>query len=128
MPDQLRHERRPPATIDEYLAKVPAVQRDVLQRLRELIRRLAPQATETIGYGMPGFKLDGRGLVWFAAWKSHCSIYPLTDSFLEAEAEALRPYRRTKGSVHFTPDAPLPDDLVERLVLARVADIERGGR
>ena len=82
---------------------------------------------ETISYGMPVFKLHGRGLLWFAGWKAHCSIYPLTNTFLEAHADALKGCRRTKGSLHFTPEAPLPEALVERLVLDRLADLEGGG-
>jgi uncharacterized protein YdhG (YjbR/CyaY superfamily) len=113
--------------IDAYLATLPADQREALQRLRSQVARLVPNAVETISYGMPAFRLHGRGLVWYAGWKSHCSIYPLTDSFLEAHAEALKGYRRTKGSLHFTPDSPLPEDLVERLVEERLADLETGG-
>lgn len=86
-----------------------------------------PDAVETISYGMPAFKLHGRALLWFAAWKAHCSIYPLTDTFLEAHAEELRGYRRTKGSLHFTPEAPLPDALVESLVRERLANLEGRG-
>jgi uncharacterized protein YdhG (YjbR/CyaY superfamily) len=113
--------------IDAYLATLPADQREALQRLRAQIARLVPDAEETISYGMPAFKLRGRAVVWFAAWKAHCSLYPLTGTFLEAHADALKGYRRTKGSLHFTPDHPLPQALVERLVRARLADLEGGG-
>lgn len=114
------------ATIDEYMAGVPDDMRAALQRLRAQIHELVPDATETISYGLPAFKLDGRALVWFAAWKAHCSMYPLTDTFMEAHAGELKGYRRTKGSVHFTPEAPLPPPLVARLVRARLADLEDG--
>jgi uncharacterized protein YdhG (YjbR/CyaY superfamily) len=113
--------------IDAYLGTLPADQHGALQRLRAQIHRLVPDAEETISYGMPAFKLHGRAVVWFAAWKAHCSIYPLTGTFLEAHADALKPYGRTKGSLHFTPDDPLPEALVERLVQARLADLEAGG-
>jgi uncharacterized protein YdhG (YjbR/CyaY superfamily) len=113
--------------IDAYLAKLPADQAKALERLRRQIGRLLPGATETISYGMPAFALDGRTIVWFAGWKAHLSIYPLTDSFLKAHAEELTGYGRTKGSLHFTPRQPLPEALVERLVLDRLADLERGG-
>jgi uncharacterized protein YdhG (YjbR/CyaY superfamily) len=115
------------SAIDAYLATLPADQHEALQRLRAQIARLVPDAVETISYGMPAFKLHGRALVWFAAWKTHCSIYPLTDTFLEAHADALKGYRRTKGSLHFTPEAPLPEALVEHLVRERLAGLE-GGR
>jgi len=112
--------------IDAYLATLPADQREVLQRLRAQVNRLVPDAVETISYGMPTFKLDGRGLLWFAGWKAHCSIYPLTDTFLAAHADELKGYGRTKGSLHFTPEARLPESLVERMVRARLADLEAG--
>lgn len=111
------------ATIDAYLAKLPTDQREALQRVRNLVARLVPEAEESISYGLPTFKLHGRSVLWFAAWKRHCSVYPLTDSFAAANAAALRRYRRTRGSLHFTTEAPLPEDLVERLVQARLADL-----
>jgi uncharacterized protein YdhG (YjbR/CyaY superfamily) len=113
--------------IDAYLATLPADQHEALQRLRAQIARLVPDAEETISYGMPAFKLRGRAVVWFAAWKAHCSIYPLTGTFLVAHADALKGYRRTRGSLHFTPDHPVPQALVERLVRARLTDLEGGG-
>ena len=112
-----------PESIDAYLADVPADQRDALQALRAQVRRLIPDAEEAISYGMPAFQLGGRTVVWFAAWKDHCSVYPLTDSFLADHADELTPFGRTKGSLHFTPEAPLPDGLVEQLVTARLADL-----
>jgi len=114
--------------IDAYLATLPASQRDALQHLRSQILQLAPDAVETISYGMPTLKLRGRPLVSFAGWKAHCSIYPLTGTLLDAHADALKGYARTKGSVHFTPEQPLPDALVEALILARLADLAEGRR
>ena len=116
-----------PDSIDAYLAPLPKDQRDALQRVRVQVARLVPAAVETISYGIATFKLNGRALLWFAAWKAHCRIYPLTASVLQAHADELKPYRRTKGSLHFTPTAPLPDALLENLIEARLADLE-GGR
>ena len=112
--------------IDAYLAALPPDQRQALHRLRAQIARLVPDAVEAISYGMPAFKVNGSGLIWFAGWKAHCSIYPLTGEFLEANADALKGYGRTKGSLHFTTTTPLPEALVERMVRARLADLERG--
>jgi uncharacterized protein YdhG (YjbR/CyaY superfamily) len=112
--------------IDAYLVALPADQRRALQGVRAPVARLVPDAVETISYGMPAFKLNGRAVVWFAAWKAHCSIYPLTDTFLAANRDALKGFGRTKGSLHFTPEEPLPEALVERLVRARLADLEGG--
>jgi uncharacterized protein YdhG (YjbR/CyaY superfamily) len=116
----------PDSPIDAYLATRPADQREALQRLRGQIARAAPAAVETISYGMPAFKLRGRFLVSYAGWKAHCSIYPLTDAFLKANSEPLKGYGRTKGSLHFTPETPLPPSLVDRLVRERIADLEGG--
>jgi uncharacterized protein YdhG (YjbR/CyaY superfamily) len=113
--------------IDAYLATLPAAQRQILQDLRTQIARVVPDAEETISYGMPTFKLGGRFLVSFAGWKAHCSIYPLTDAFLEAHADDLKGYGRTKGSLHFTPEEPLPEALLKSLIRGRVADLEGGG-
>jgi uncharacterized protein YdhG (YjbR/CyaY superfamily) len=116
------------ARIDAYLATLPPDQREALQHLRDLVRRVVPEAEETMSYGMPAFKLGGRFLVSYAGWKHHCSIYPLTDTFLSAHADELEGYGRTKGSLHFTPDAPLPDAVMTALVQARVADLASGRR
>jgi uncharacterized protein YdhG (YjbR/CyaY superfamily) len=111
------------SSVDGYLATLPAGQRALLERLRAQVARLAPDATETISYGMPTFKLGGRALLWYAGWKAHCSIYPLTDSFSAAHSDALKGYRRTRGSLHFTPDNPLAEPLIAELVRARLADL-----
>jgi uncharacterized protein YdhG (YjbR/CyaY superfamily) len=113
--------------VDAYLATLPADQREALQRLRAQVSRLVPDAVELISYGMPAFKLNGRFLVSFAGWKAHCSIYPLTNTFLAAHKGALQGYGRTKGSLHFTPQAPLPEAMVVSLIRDRVADLERDG-
>ena len=113
--------------IDEYLAALPADQRDALQLLRAQIARAAPDAVETISYGMPTFKLGRHFLVSFAGWKAHCSLYPLTDTFLAAHADELDGFGRTKGSVHFTPARPLPEGTVDELVKARIRDLDAGG-
>ena len=97
----------------------------MLQGVRRRIAALVPAATETISYGMPAFKLDGRFLVSYAGWKKHCSLYPLTDSFLAAHEDELRAFDQTKGSLHFTPDAPLPEALLDALVTARLAEVGR---
>jgi uncharacterized protein YdhG (YjbR/CyaY superfamily) len=117
-----------PSPIDSYLAGLRAEQRDALEHLRAEVGRLVPDATETMSYGLPTFKLNGRALLAYAGWKEHCSIYPMSGEFLEANADVLKGYRRTKGSLHFTPDAPLPDELLADLVRRRVADLESRGR
>ena len=111
--------------VDAYLAALPADQREPLEGVRAAVRRLVPNAEDTISYDMPAFKLDGRFLVSYAGWKRHCSLYPLTDSFLAAHAAELEGFGRTKGSIHFTAAKPLPPDLLDDLIRARVDDVTR---
>ena len=114
--------------IDAYLATLPEPQAGALRHVRDVVSRLAPNAEQKISYGMPAFYVGRRLLVSYAGWKRHCSIYPLTDTFLEAHGEALEGFDQTKGSVHFTPERPLPDPVLEELVRARLADLEAGRR
>ena len=112
---------------DRRLSRQPAGRStQALERVRAELHRLVPDAEESIGYGMPVIKHQGQGVLWFAGWKKHLSIYPLTDSFLAAHEAELDGYERTKGSLHFTPDVPLPSALFEELVKARLADLEAG--
>lgn len=112
--------------INAYLAALPPSQQEALGRVRAELHRLVPDAEESIGYGMPMITRGGQGVLWFAGWKKHCSIYPLTDSFLAAHEAELEGFGRTKGSLHFTPEAPLPPSLFEELVKARLADLDAG--
>lgn len=114
--------------VDEHLAALPAAQRELLQHVREVIARVVPDAEETISYGMPAFSRRGRFFLSYAGWKRHCSIYPLTDEFLAQHRAELEGYGRTKGSLHFTPQRPLPDRLIEELALAEVARAQERNR
>ena len=115
------------ASVDAYLAKLPDDQRDALEWLRAQIRRLVPEAEESISYGMPTVKVGGKALLLYAAWKRHLSLYGLSDAFVAAHARELEGFAGTKGSLHFTPDKPFPEPLVRAMVSSRLADIE-GGR
>jgi len=112
--------------VDAYLAALPADQRVLLEGVRSRIRELVPEAEDTISYDMPAFRLDGRFFVSYASWKRHCSLYPLTDSFLAAHESELAGFGRTKGSIHFTAARPLPPDVFDALIRARVADLRSG--
>ena len=116
----------PDPRVDAYLAALPPGQRELLQHLRELIARVVPDAEETISYDMPSYRRAGRFFLSYAAWKKHCAIYGQNDAFVAAHSRELEGYGRTKGSLHFTPERPLPDALVEELVLARLADRDAG--
>jgi uncharacterized protein YdhG (YjbR/CyaY superfamily) len=109
--------------VDAYLAGLPPEQQRVLGNLRSDVARLAPDAVETISYGMPAFKLDGHFLLSYAGWKRHCSIYPIDDALLERHARSIEGYARTKGSLHFSEGRPLPDALLRDLITSRVREV-----
>ncbi len=103
---------------DEYIATFPKDVKSVMEKLRKAIKEEAPQATETISYQMPTFKLNGN-LVHFAAYKKHIGFYP-TPSAIEAFREKLSSYKTSKGAIQFPLDKSLPIDLVKEMVRFRV--------
>ena len=107
-------------TIDEYIAGFPEHVRDILEKLRRVIREAAPRAEEAMRYGIPTFRLNGN-LVHFAAFRHHIGFYP-TPSAIEAFKEELSSYKQAKGSVQFPIDAPIPYDLVRKIVQYRVEE------
>jgi uncharacterized protein YdhG (YjbR/CyaY superfamily) len=118
---------RPKATtVDEFLSEVPEPQRSALEDLRTTIKAAAPGATELINYGVPMFRLDGRNLVSFAAAKDHCSFYVQSPAVMAAHAAELASFKTSKGTVTFTPDSPIPSELVTKLVKARIAENAKG--
>jgi uncharacterized protein YdhG (YjbR/CyaY superfamily) len=110
------------ATVDEFLGDVPEEQRAALQDLRRVIQAAAPDATEVINYGVPMFKLNGKNLVSFGAAKDHCSFYVQSPAVLEAHAAEVKGFKTSKGTISFTPDRPIPADLVAKLVKARIIE------
>lgn len=110
---------RPPATIDEYLARLTPDKRAALQRLRRTIRAVVPKAEECISYRIPAFRLNGRVLVWFGAATNHCSFYP--GGIVGQFKRELKGYDTSKGTIRFAPDRPLPASVVRKLVKAAAA-------
>jgi uncharacterized protein YdhG (YjbR/CyaY superfamily) len=108
--------------VEAYLASVPELHRAALQHLRQTIAAAAPHATETISYQMPAFRDGKRLLVSYAAFKAHCSLFPMSGAAVEACGEKLAPYVAGKGTLRFDPAAPIPDDLVRRIVAFRLAE------
>lgn len=112
------------AQIDATLAALPAEQRAALQALRQTIAAAAPEAVETISYGMPAFRYHGRALVSYAAFKAHCSLFPMSSALIETHRDELAGFATAKGTLRFTPEHPLPNDLVARIVRERMAQID----
>lgn len=111
-----------PDTVDEYLAGFEGEVRERLDAMRRVVREVAPDAVESMAYGMPAYKLDGKPLVYFAGFARHVGFYA-TPNGHEAFAEEFAAYRQGKGSVQLPLDRPLPLDLVRRVVEFRVASI-----
>ena len=105
--------------IDSYLAAVPQDMKSVLEKLRHNIILAAPEAEEVISYGMPAFKYHGM-LVYFAAFKNHCSFFPASGLLIKEMATELAAYKTSKGTIQFTIDKPLPAALVKKMVKMRV--------
>jgi uncharacterized protein YdhG (YjbR/CyaY superfamily) len=112
-----------PSSVDEYLAAVPEAARAALEKLRKTIRAAAPQATEGISYQMPAFKYRG-ALVAYAAFKDHCSFFPMSSRLIEAHKDELKSFETAKGTIRFQPDKPLPAALVKKIVKERIAENE----
>lgn len=114
----------PAATdVDAYLAALPDAQRVVLESMRRTIRAAAPGASESIAYGMPAYRQEGRFLVSFAAFKAHCSLFPVSEGVREALGAALEPYLAGKGTIRFRVDDPLPVPMVRRIVQVRLVEV-----
>jgi uncharacterized protein YdhG (YjbR/CyaY superfamily) len=111
-----------PTTVDAYLKDLPKDQRAALEGLRKQIKALAPKAVEVISYGVPVFKLDGHPLVSIGAASKHCAFYVMSTTAMKPFTAELKPFKQGKGSIQFTPDAPIPATLVKALVRERIAE------
>ena len=116
----MRTKQTPPKTIDDYIAGFPAEVQEILEKIRSTIRKAAPDAEETINYGIPTFTLNGN-LVHFAGFKNHVGFYP-TPSGIEKFKEELSAYEGAKGSVQFPLDKRMPFGLISKIVKFRVKE------
>jgi len=98
--------------VDEYIAAQPIAVQSVLERVREAIRGAAPDAQELISYRIPTYRFPGGGVLYFAGWKRHYSLYPANERLMAAFKDALAPYEIEKGTIRFPLSAPVPVKLI----------------
>jgi uncharacterized protein YdhG (YjbR/CyaY superfamily) len=110
-------------TVEEYIASRPKNVQDILKKLRDTVKKTAPEAVESISYDMPTFKISGERLVYFSAWKNHIGFYSIPEGN-EAFRKELSPYAGEKGSLRFPLGKPIPYDLVKKIVMFRIKEIE----
>lgn len=124
MPSTPKHDpARAARQLRDYLAKQPPGARATLERMRDAIRATAPGAVEVFSYGIPGFRLDGQPLLWYAAWKQHTSLYPVGEALREALGTELDGVSYSKGTIRFPIEAPPSVALIRQLTRARMAQI-----
>ena len=112
-----------PKSVDEYLAAQPKEVRAKLEQVRSAIRKAVPEAVEGIGYRMPGYKLHGKPMLYFAGFKKHYSLFAASGTFFNTLKDQLRDYEVQKGTVHFSLSKPVPVNLVRRIAKLRAAGI-----
>jgi uncharacterized protein YdhG (YjbR/CyaY superfamily) len=112
-----------PTEIDHYLAGLDEPRRTTLEALRRSIMEAVPGAEQCISYGMPAFKVQGKTVAGFAAFKNHLSYLPHSGSVLATLREDVEPYETSKGSLRFAVSKPLPKRLVEKLIHARMQEL-----
>jgi uncharacterized protein YdhG (YjbR/CyaY superfamily) len=109
--------------MDDYLDGLPQEQREALARVRAIVDRVAPDAEEGVSYGMPAFLYAGRPLLGFRAAKKHLSVFPFSPAAIEAVEGRLEGFDLSKGTIRFSPDRPVPEDVLTDLVRAKKEEI-----
>jgi uncharacterized protein YdhG (YjbR/CyaY superfamily) len=112
--------------IDEYLRGLEEPKRSSLEALRRTILEIVPNAEQVISYSVPAFRIGGKTVAGFAAFKDHLSYLPFSGSVLEQLADELEGYTMTKSSLHFPVDHPLPKTVVKKLIALRLGEIRQG--
>ncbi len=112
-----------PNTVEEYIAAQPEAVRTLLEDVRSAIRRAVPEAEESISYKLPTYKLNGRPLLYFAAWTHHYSLYPATSDLVATFGAELRQYEINKGTIRFPLSGAVPAELIERIAKFRAREL-----
>ncbi|HEY1342150.1 MAG TPA: DUF1801 domain-containing protein [Bryobacteraceae bacterium] len=112
-----------PRSVDEYIASQPEAVRPKLEQVRATIRKAVPETVEGIGYRMPGYKLHGKPMLYFAGFKNHYSLFGASGTFFAEIKDELRGYEVRKGTLHFPLDKPVPVKLIGRIAKLRAAGI-----
>jgi uncharacterized protein YdhG (YjbR/CyaY superfamily) len=116
-------QRTPPKSVDDYISVQPEAVRRKLEQVRTAIRKAVPDAAEGIGYGMPGYKLHGKPMLYFAGFKEHYSLFAASGTFFSTLADELRGYQLSKGTIRFPLDKPVPGKLIGRIAKLRAQGI-----
>ncbi len=111
------------SAIDAYLATVGAPQKEALERICWITRQVVPGAEEALSYGMPAFKYRQRPLLGFTAKQHHLSLHPFSPSAVDAVKGELGAFAVSKGTIRFSPDSPIPEDILKRIIAARLKEI-----
>jgi uncharacterized protein YdhG (YjbR/CyaY superfamily) len=112
-----------PKSVEEYIASQPEALRAKLKQVRAAIRKAVPEAVEGIGYRMPGYKLHGKPMLYFAGFKEHYSLFAASGTFFAALEDELSGYELRKGTVHFPLTERVPVKLIARIAKLRAAGI-----
>lgn len=109
---------------EEYLSGLADEERSALRAVIDHVASTVPDATEGTSYGMPAFRYRGRPLVGFAAHRAHLGLYPFSPSVLASVADRLEGHSTSKGSIRFSAERPIPDEVLTDLVLGRMREID----